>query len=262
MGLQGSAPDVEGLVTDPACPSCGETERLSGVSLGGDIEVTCGSCGIQWHRGERRCSTCGGSESTTARQRMTTYPRGNQLAVIGMREVPLCPRCDSDAVAELGTDRLVDDDYSSRFVRSSADDGAHPSRRTPQPAASPAPSARARTTPRRGQLSEPTPRQRVADQRGDTPTVRKAVEAYLENASDAVSATAMLVLGRSLGSSTRLSEVTPQSGAQLTEAVDDQWAKQPNLRALAVDAINDAFRFWARRGWIATDRLPRVGEPG
>lgn len=72
----------------------------------------------------------------------------------------------------------------------------------------------------------------------------------------------MLVLGRSLGSSTRLSEVTPQSGAQLTEAVDDQWAKQPNLRALAVDAINDAFRFWARRGWIATDRLPRIGEPG
>ena len=69
----------------------------------------------------------------------------------------------------------------------------------------------------------------------------------------------MLVVGRALGSSTRLSELTMQSGRQLTEAVDRQWARQPSLRVLAVDSINDAFRFWAGRGWIATDRLPSIG---
>lgn len=247
-----------GLVTDPACPSCGETERLSGASVGSDIEITCGGCGARWNRGERRCRTCGGNETTTARQRMTTYPRGNQLAVIGMREVPLCPRCDQDAVAGLGADRLVDDGYVSRFVSPSTDDDGGWGREAPP--ASRVRSARASRPPRREQPAGPAARRAFSpDQRDGAPTVRTAVAAYLEQASDPMSAMAMLVVGRTLGSSTRLSELPVQSGRQLTEAMDRQWAKQPSLRALAVHSMNDAFRFWAGRGWITTDRLPSIG---
>lgn len=190
---------------------------------------------------------------------MTTYPRGNQLAVIGMREVALCPSCDRGALARLGPDRVVDDGYRSRYMNGAP--------RTPTPAEGPVQQARPRPTSsgrrqpsaRQVPAAPPQARQQTRAAAPD-PTVRRAVDAYLQQASDSVSATAMLVLGRTLGPSTRLADVrADQARAALGSAVDDHWQRQPSLRALAVAAIDDAFRFWARRGWLDDEQVPHLG---
>jgi hypothetical protein len=236
-------------VTDPVCPSCGEAEQLTGTPLDGGIEITCGACGTRWNRTERRCRACGGGESTVVRQRMTTYPRGNQLAVIGMRDVPLCPQCDGGAVSRLGPGRLLEDGYRSRFVSGAPDDSAST---TP---ATPATRARSRIQPPAPPVATPAAARRPKSP--TDPTVRKAVEAYLAHGTDAVSAAAMLVIGRALGTSTRLSDLTAaDAGPRLDEAIEEQWPRRSAIRTLAVDAVNDAFRFWVSRGWISADQAP------
>lgn len=275
-------------MSDLQCPSCGGGDRLTGRQVDGEIEISCAACGHRWLRGPRRCRGCGGVEQVVGRQRMTTYPRGNQLAVIGMRDVPLCPLCDGDALAALGDDRLLDSGYRSRFVSgpdegaasasARSDEGAASSgaRSAPQPASAPqsralppAGSARSRPTggPAKssGRPSRPAGASRptVASPRGaaapvPSPTVRQAVQAYLEHAPDAVSAAAMLVVGRTLGPTTRLADVSSEAAQTLADAVDQHWAGQASLRGLAVDAINDAFRFWSGRGWVAADSMPQL----
>jgi hypothetical protein len=101
------------------CPSCGETERLAGTPVAGDIEVSCQACGHQWLRGSPRCRGCGGGDVVTKLRLMTRHPRGNQLAVVGHRQVPLCPRCDADVV-QGGDGRLVPEGYVSRRPSGSA----------------------------------------------------------------------------------------------------------------------------------------------
>lgn len=242
------------MVTGPVCPSCGEAEQLTGATLDGGIEITCGACGSRWSRAERRCRACGGAESTVARQRMTTYPRGNQLAVIGMRDVPLCPQCDGEALSRLGPDRLLEDGYRSRFVSGAPDEPSAPPRHQP----SRAPRARPRSLPPAPPAAPPVAVARRPAAPAD-PTVRKAVEAYLAHGTDAVSAAAMLVIGRALGTSTRLSDLTAaEAGPRLDAAIEEQWPRRSAIRTLAVDAINDAFRFWVSRGWITADQAPPV----
>jgi len=250
------------VVSDPACPSCGETERLAGATIDGRIEITCEACGTAWERSGRRCRGCGSAEHTVARQRMITFPRGNQLAVIGMREVPLCPQCDAAALTRLGPDRLLDDRYRSRFVGGIDDEPA--GQPPPRAKAAPRPPAR-QTVPRTPPAGTPPtgtpptarPVQRPATR--EQPTVRQAVQDYLEQADDSVSATAMLVVGRTLGPSTRLADISgTTAGPRLAQAVDEQWSRQPALRALAVGAITDAFRLWVRRGWMTGDQTPHL----
>lgn len=84
------------------------------------------------------------------------------------------------------------------------------------------------------------------------------MQAYLEQAPDAVSAAAMLVVGRTLGPTTRMADVTGASGQLLADAVDEHWAGQKSLRGLAVAAIEDAFRYWSTKGWIAAEQVPRL----
>jgi hypothetical protein len=81
-------------MSELSCPGCGESEHLVGRRTRDGIEVTCETCGARWDRGAVRCRSCGGAASVTARQRMTRQPRGTLLAVVGMREVTLCPDCD------------------------------------------------------------------------------------------------------------------------------------------------------------------------
>lgn len=68
----------------------------------------------------------------------------------------------------------------------------------------------------------------------------------------------MLVVGRTLGPTTRLADVTATSAQALADAVDEHWAGQTSLRGLGVDAINDAFRFWSGKGWLASEQTPRL----
>lgn len=288
-------------MTDPQCPSCGERDRLTGQGVDGEIELACRACGHRWMRGQRRCRGCGGVEQVLARRGMTTYPRGNQLAVVGMRDVPLCPSCDSEALAGLGDDRLLDDSYRSRFVsgpgvadQTATPRTAPPSTATPRTAptrtsppttaSSGGPELRSRSRETSGETSPgqpvpgtapgsaarrhlptPAPSPAAASSSaapGASPTVRHAVHAYLEQAPDAVSATAMLVLGRTLGPTTRLRDVTAAASTSIADAVDQHWSGQPSLRRLAMDAINDAFRFWRSKGWIDAEQSPSPGADG
>lgn len=253
-------------MSELACPTCGETERLSGrrpwadSGKSADIVIACDACGTTWPRGARRCRGCGAHEHTTARQRMTTYPRGNQLAVIGMRDVPLCPRCDAHAVSQLGPDRLLADGYRSRFVSGPDDEPAAPTGAASPPAAPP-PAPPSPAAPPLAVASPAAPQPRPRRPAVTDPTVRHAVDAYMRHADGVVNATVMLVLGRTLGPTTRLGGLTAAAaGPALARALDEQWARQPDVREQAVRTIGDAVGFWAEQGWLTEEQARRLSS--
>jgi hypothetical protein len=252
---------AEDAVPDVTCPSCAEPDRLTGTSSSDGIEITCHACGHRWLRGERRCRACGAAEAVVARQRMTTHPRGNQLAVLGIREVLLCPECDREVVAGLGTDRMAPEGYVPRFSRGAPDDQPTTSPRSAhEPSSSPtrvvarAPSAassaeQANAYPvRPGALPVPSP------------TVRTAVASYLQTTSDPSAAAAMLLLGPSLGIATRLDRLdASRAGRELTAALDRSCGEGPGQRRLAlVYAIRDALAAWVSRGWLPHETVQAI----
>jgi hypothetical protein len=239
------------------CPSCGEGERLTGTTVNGDIQVTCASCGTTWVRGDTRCKTCGGVEVRTRPQAMSRTPRGNQRSVVGWRQVPLCPRCDHQAITKSETEnRPVPEGYLSNFLLDRRRDVAAHARvnemRAPQAAphvASPSVSV-PRDPPQR-------PRRRAASTSGrdlsPDPTVRQAVERFLTEGPGAADVTAMLLLSTHLGQATRLSDIrAPEATAAVAQWFNRTWPAERTggSRRPALKTLLDVFDFWTARQWV------------
>lgn len=247
------------MATISQCPSCGESEHLRGRPLGDDIEVSCETCSARWLRGAPRCNACECADVVTRPQVMTRHPRGNQLAIVGRRELPLCPDCDAEAIADsLTHNRPVPETYVSVFLFGRESPGPAP--RPPAPVeeapAGAEPATRKDLTPARLPGSAPTPRKPVEPtaQPAVRPTVRQAIEAYLAAEPGADSA-AMLLLGQHLGPASRL-DVLDRAGAaeSLARWFDATWTeRQPARRRAAAEAITGAVDHWRTAMWLTED---------
>lgn len=84
-----------------ACPSCGETDDLSGAESSDGILLTCGACGVSWQRDEvARCVQCGSTDIQTVPLAIVERSRGTQLSIVGTRPVELCSVCDADRLRD------------------------------------------------------------------------------------------------------------------------------------------------------------------
>jgi ribosomal protein S27E len=83
------------------CPSCGETDRLSGERTDDSINVTCEACGHSWDRDLTvRCRTCGSERVVYAPRPLWEKGRGDQRSPAGRIDAYHCADCgDSDARA-------------------------------------------------------------------------------------------------------------------------------------------------------------------
>ncbi len=79
------------------CPSCGETDELSGAPSPEGIVVTCGHCSASWLRDSipDTCVTCGGTDVQERTRALTQYSRGTQLSIVGLGSILLCRQCDA-----------------------------------------------------------------------------------------------------------------------------------------------------------------------
>lgn len=226
------------------CPQCGDSETVTGTPLEGDILMTCGSCSTTWMRGPARCRGCGGVESVTRTQLMTRHPRGTLLSVVGGRDVVLCPRCDADVLAAVGgasSESPLPEGYVSRFFAVDVD---------PPTAAAPAPRVRRPRPPApvpRGSLAVP-PRPAPEPARLQAPTVRQAVEHFLE-AHPGADSLAMLMLGQHLGPSTRLHQLGSSLADSLTTWLLKTWPDDRRREGPAA-AVDAALAHWQRNGWL------------
>ncbi len=281
----GAEPARPGITS---CPSCGEAEALSGRPVAGDIEISCAVCRTTWLRGDPRCKGCGGTAGVAQRQLMTRTPRGNQLAVVGHREVTLCPSCDEAALAAthasalpesyvsvflfgrrgatparprmpsgeaLGTGRQVGDPRTDDDRESVARAAPAPSEPTPPHPTPPHPTPPHPTPP------HPTPPHLAPPQPTvaipvvvPNPTARQAIEAYLTAVPGGDSLT-MLMLGRHLGSSRRLRDLEdPAEGERLSRWLDETWGTaESSRREAARTALRDVLAYWQRQGWVGPE---------
>jgi hypothetical protein len=97
--MDGCAREVFGMSRVLHCPACGEDDDLRGETTDEGIRIRCGSCGSSWLRDSiPTCATCGGSDIVMRPRTMTQFSRGTQLSVVGWQEVPVCVRCDAEAL--------------------------------------------------------------------------------------------------------------------------------------------------------------------
>ncbi|WP_156727603.1 hypothetical protein [Streptomyces apocyni] len=253
------------------CPSCGERDELRGEPQGGDIRVSCLSCGAQWMRGATRCAGCGGDDIVERPQAMTRHSRGTQLSIIGWRQTPLCRVCDADAVTTSIDENVpVPGDYVSVCLYG---DGEGPVRTspaaatpvpTPAPAPTPAPVQEAKPAPPRPRRTRPQPTPKATQKATPTPTtvptVRQAIAAFLGEASGQADSTAMLLLGTHLGSHNRLGVLDePGAADRLAEWCDGHWPDRGTDAAQrALGTICRAVAFWGAQGWLTTDPAARL----
>jgi predicted RNA-binding Zn-ribbon protein involved in translation (DUF1610 family) len=246
------------MTTDLHCPACGEAEDVHGSRRDGHIEITCGSCGHRWVRGERVCRSCGGAEHVTVPQVMKRTSRGNQLSVLGHRDVELCPVCDAEMIATCRTARQwVPEDYVPAFSRVRIERSAtDPQLPTTQPTSSaPAP-------PRRSVPSQAPEPPQAPETAGPAPTVRQAVADYMDSDPGA-DPLAMLGLAGLLGSGTRVDALGADTGPALQQWFEHTWGHQDQSRQAAVAAaVRRAFAHWTERGWIADDPSAGLSSTG
>jgi ribosomal protein L37E len=76
-----------------ACPSCAETERLSGETRDDVIWITCATCGTAWARDPDVCADCGARSIADRREPLYQKARGTQQSIIGYRIVKECWSC-------------------------------------------------------------------------------------------------------------------------------------------------------------------------
>jgi hypothetical protein len=82
---------------DIACPSCGETEALSGVATDEGTALTCDECSATWLRSRSGlCPTCGSEDLQTVPLAIVERSRGTQLSIVGTRPIALCSVCDAE----------------------------------------------------------------------------------------------------------------------------------------------------------------------
>lgn len=227
---------------------------LRGRPAAEDIEVACGRCGHTWRRQDRGCATCGGSTVVERDQFLSRNPRGNQTAVVGRRLIRLCPTCDRDALTEADArSGMVEEEYVSRFLIDPLTLPAPPPRqqaqRTPPGGAKSSPRVREDTRPgtRRAaaeispRRQTPSPPQQAARVTATDPTLREAISDFLEGPAEPGDAFVMLLVGRALGPTTRLSTLGPDAADRLFRAGGGtSSARASASRALA---------HWRSHGW-------------
>ncbi|MCA1780851.1 MAG: hypothetical protein ABR500_11470 [Dermatophilaceae bacterium] len=222
------------------CPACGESD-LRGRSAEDGIEVTCAGCGHSWRRQARHCATCGGADVVERDQFLSRNPRGNQTAVVGRRLIRLCPTCDRDALTE--ADRrsgMVEEEYVSRFLIDPRTLPPPPPRQHFREEARPA-TRRAAAAAARPRRQAPSPPPQAARATPTDPTLREAIAAFLEGPAEPGDAFVMLLVGRALGPTTRLSALGADAAARLSRAGGGT--------ASASDCAARAVTHWQSRGW-------------
>ena len=251
----------------PACPSCGETESLRGTAVDGDIAVACQTCGATWMRGALTCKSCGGEEILGRPQAMSRNPRGNQLAFVGWREVPLCRTCDADVLtASLPKNQPVPEGYVSACLFGPKDRDPVPTTSTPTTSrlrSDDDPTARRGPDPRPAVArAAPAPRKRASSgapnpgrATSEPPTVRQAVEAFLASGFHDADSTAMLMLATWLGPSTRLNALGGREAAKELGAWFDRLygPGAGKSRDSALPTVVGAIDFWRAKHWVADD---------
>jgi hypothetical protein len=239
----------------PSCPSCGEATALSGRPQGADIEITCDSCGTRFLRGERRCEACGSPGAVEAEQRMTRHPRGNMLAVVGVRNVPLCPRCDGEVLADAQAQRRpVPEGYVSRFLYGEVEE-LRPVRTMPKRLAGrPVPRSGGSQVVRLPETDGP-PRSQAAPRLVD-PTVRQGIEQFLLQADQSADRLVLVLLGALLGPSTRVSSLdSPLTQGQVAVWFEEHWGRRSGRtgrEAVRLTLVSLA-GFWQDQGWVSLD---------
>lgn len=252
---------------DYTCPSCGETEQLQGRPDGEQITVTCQACGETWTRDQSRCRACGGSDLVMRPQPLSYHPRGNQLAIVGWRDVRLCLDCDAEVAADsVEKNRPVPRDYVSR---ASLDPTATAHRSTEGPAT---PAAGAKTErrsatqavsrpagpapARAGQHVEGPPSTEASPPPSQPvdPTARQAIGAFLTTSAGSGGATAMLMLGTYLGASTRLSRLSRADAPEdFRSRFDRTWPETSANRENAGDSVRSAVDYWTEQAWLSPE---------
>lgn len=259
------------------CPSCGETEDLSGTPQDGDIRVACHGCGAQWMRGAPVCSTCAGSDIVERPQAMTRHSRGTQLSIIGWRQLPLCSGCDAQALAtSIAQNTPVPGPYVSAALHTGGKAAPAPAapreptgHATQTPAAKPTRSPTSAPPPQRGHhqtqhrpgSDKPTGaaarprRSRPQPAPTQVPTVGQAITAFLTEASGEADHTALVLLGAYLGSYNRLSALDAEPSEDwLVTWFDKRWKDRESPTGLrARETFCRAVDFWGARGWLTRD---------
>ncbi|MFU8891520.1 MAG: hypothetical protein ACNA76_07695 [Anaerosomatales bacterium] len=97
------------------CPTCGESEELTGSPSADGIRIRCGRCDAEWLRDgvSQTCATCGGSDLETRSRALTQYSRGTQLSIVGLSEILLCRACDHEMLEWSKAGRPVPHTYRS-----------------------------------------------------------------------------------------------------------------------------------------------------
>ena len=243
------------------CPGCGETDEIRGRPVDGDIRLTCQQCGTTWLRGAPTCRSCGGSEVILAQQAVTRLPRGTLRAIVGMRDIPLCPSCDSTVLADVARNQHVPEEYLSQFLRRPPVPRQPRSEETsaPQPAAAPSPRPTTAVRPPGRSVAPPPvapPAQPITD-----PTVRVAIDAYLTHAQDQSANTpadpvTLVLLGQFLGPSTRLSRLEPET---IRDWLHRTW---PSARARSRPAatMRGAVSHWVDKSWLPESAIENLND--
>lgn len=106
------------------CPSCSESEALTGERSAEGIQITCDACGARWPRDTPyNCATCKGSDIQMRPQALTQYSRGTQLSIVGLHYIPLCAQCDAAMLARANQQKPVPGQYQPAATHKRDDDG-------------------------------------------------------------------------------------------------------------------------------------------
>lgn len=221
---------------DSTCPRCGTDAHVRGQATPDGVRLTCAQCGASWLRSERRCLSCGGSDSLTRPQKLVVNPRGNQLATVGLSEVRLCPSCDAPILVDTGPGQWLPDGYVSRFINGTPRTTAPAPRRASAPPQRPARVAPRAQPARSAPISTPTL---------TNPTVREAMEASLSEVSG-LNAGVTTLLAIRLGPFTRLASL----GAAIDRERLAAWAKESRLPAAGMETVDALLAHWRTQGWL------------
>lgn len=210
-------------------------------------------------RGALTCRGCGGLEAVTAPQLIRRNTRGNQLAIVGRKQLTLCPACDKAIVeASLSAQQPVPEDYTSVFISGfpATRPRALPARRSiPRPTIPvPAPA----DPPQR---PKPTPVPKVGAPRmsPSKPTVRQATKLFLNTTLKADS-TALVLLGAHLGPASRLQDMEDD---QVTTKLED-WFSQTyrgasaDRRESARNTLIALVDYWLQQDWLEQDLIKNL----
>jgi hypothetical protein len=255
------------MVATLVCPSCGQSEQLRGTQTGDGIQVTCLACGATWTRGGMRCAACGAHDIVRRPQAMTRQSRGNQLSIVGWREVPLCRTCDADALnTSIARNLPIPGDYVAACLginraANASDSPQHPPRAAPAPnpptavkTQSPHATRASRTAP-----TPPPPAAKTASPPAAAPTVRHAVAAFMNEAPGHIDAAAMLLLATHLGPANRLTVLEHDAAAEdLASWACGYWGDGTDRAQRALSTIRRAIDFWSAQGWLSTDPAARL----